>query len=172
MDRPEDAPRRFDDTRCFECAAPEGSFHAYPCEVEASDFHRAHLRYDEPSLQRMAARRFPYIAYPFRCGRCGAPYPALFMVADEVWAHYIEPRQRKEMFCRACFDAVVRLVDASGKPRPDWCGSPYLRSVFLHYTCTKPKGHGGRVHGCSGSLWYRAKGQLYPDDAAAEAETP
>ena len=63
-------------------------------------------------------RRLPYIDYPTYCAKCGAKRPSLFLVPNEVWAYYVEPRIRDRVICRQCFDFIRQAVDAHQGPPP------------------------------------------------------
>jgi hypothetical protein len=59
-----------------------------------------------------------------RCERCGSPWPAMFMVPDRVWRHYIlSLGDGEKMLCLDCFKLIVRLTDGGrymrkhGEPR-------------------------------------------------------
>jgi hypothetical protein len=54
----------------------------------------------------------PFIYYPQLCGRCGQHWPVFFRVSDEEWQKYIDPKHRKLILCRSCFDEIKRLVDS------------------------------------------------------------
>lgn len=55
--------------------------------------------------------RIPYIVYPNVCAKCGTVNPAMFMVDNEEWKHYIQPDQRRSILCRHCYDYIINITD-------------------------------------------------------------
>jgi hypothetical protein len=37
----------------------------------------------------------------------------MFMVPDEEWERYIEPRMRQEMLCEACYKQIKEWIDGA-----------------------------------------------------------
>ncbi|MBI4671773.1 MAG: hypothetical protein HY741_08920 [Chloroflexi bacterium] len=58
-----------------------------------------------------AKGRIPFILYPVICSKCGALWPAFFMVSDEEWAYYIQPDKRQTVVCAECYNYIKRLID-------------------------------------------------------------
>ena len=58
-----------------------------------------------------AKGRIPFILYPNLCAKCGVLWPEMFMVPDEAWQHYVEPRMRAEMLCKACYAQIKEWID-------------------------------------------------------------
>jgi hypothetical protein len=38
--------------------------------------------------------------------------PSLFMVPDEDWEKYIDPRERRKVVCLDCYFDIMALIDA------------------------------------------------------------
>jgi len=60
-------------------------------------------------------RTASHIVYPNLYARCGALWPEMFRVPDEEWARYVQPDKRDEMLCRACYDAIKRMIDEAAR---------------------------------------------------------
>jgi ferredoxin len=80
-----------------------------PKEFYESDFSPDQEADWERALEEKG--RIPFIIYPNLCVRCGKVWPDMFSVPDSEWERYIEPRMRKEMLCRECYDRVKELID-------------------------------------------------------------
>lgn len=100
--------------RCGACGVEEGRLHMPGCDMEPC----ADCGGQRISCDCNAARRLPFIAYPTYCARCGAEGPAMFMVPNEVWAYYIEPKKRGAVICRLCFEEIQHAVDDHQGPPP------------------------------------------------------
>jgi hypothetical protein len=42
-------------------------------------------------------------------------WPEMFTVPNKEWEHYVEPRMRKEMLCRACYIQIKDWIDAEAE---------------------------------------------------------
>jgi hypothetical protein len=62
-------------------------------------------------LDRLGGR-IPWIQYPNICARCGALWPDFFMVPNEEWKRYVEPRMRRQILCHKCYVTIKKLIDA------------------------------------------------------------
>ncbi len=60
--------------------------------------------------------RIPFIEYPIICGKCGTLWPEFFMVPDEEWEYYIEPREQRKVICRKCYSYIKGLIDETKGP--------------------------------------------------------
>lgn len=57
----------------------------------------------------------PFIRWPNLCSKCGELWPAMFMVPDGEWEHYIQEDKRRTMLCRGCYDHIKACIDRSQK---------------------------------------------------------
>jgi hypothetical protein len=94
---------------CADCGIPEGRRHAHGCTVEVCPTCAG--QYVACACPREAAeRRVPYSAWPWVCARCGALWPALFMVADAEWQAVVPPDKRDVILCLGCYRHLRRLM--------------------------------------------------------------
>jgi len=54
--------------------------------------------------------RFPYVFYPLFCAYCGEPWPEMFMDKNSEWDSVVEPRMRREVLCRDCYERIKEKV--------------------------------------------------------------
>lgn len=95
---------------CIECDAPEGKIHEMGCLKEVCP-QCGGQRVTCPCMLPPRERRVPYIRWPNVCERCGRLHPASFIVQNEVWTHYIEPKARKKIVCLECWNQIIDLID-------------------------------------------------------------
>ena len=97
---------------CGDCGVKEGQLHIPGCDMEccASCGGQSIWRGNCPSSTSMK-ERVPFILYPNLCAKCGTLWPEMFMVPDEEWERYIEPRMRGKMLCEACYTQIKEWVD-------------------------------------------------------------
>jgi hypothetical protein len=119
---------------CHDCGAKEGQLHVFGCDMECCPFcghqlfsclmfgceeasqkdWKAAVRGWEKEDWGKSKRRIPFILYPNLCARCGRLWPEMFKVPDAEWKHYVEPRIRHEMFCKACYEQIKAWIDGEG----------------------------------------------------------
>jgi hypothetical protein len=63
----------------------------------------------EAALEKQG--RIPFVVYPNMCARCGRLWPKMFMVPDEEWKRYVEPRMRDAMLCERCYAWIKKVID-------------------------------------------------------------
>jgi len=99
---------------CGDCGVKEGQLHIPGCDMEccASCGGQSIWRGNCPSSTSMK-ERVPFILYPNLCAKCGTLWPEMFMVPDEEWERYIEPRMRGKMLCEACYTQIKEWVDGA-----------------------------------------------------------
>jgi hypothetical protein len=95
--------------KCPECEAAQGQFHADGCWRE---------RCPQCGGQWVACDcgdtdlpRVPFIVWPSLCGLCGARYPDMFDVPNDVWQHYVQIAERGKMICKKCWDWLTLTID-------------------------------------------------------------
>jgi hypothetical protein len=111
---------------CHDCGVDEGEYHLPGCDEEICPWcgkqyitcecagGTEESTTDEERQEALERKgRWPFVAFPNVCGRCGELSPELFMVPDEEWEHYIPPAQRDGLLCQACYDRVRALVDGA-----------------------------------------------------------
>ena len=59
--------------------------------------------------------RVPFILYPNLCAKCGTLWPEMFMVPNEEWKRYIEPRMRGKILCEPCYRQIKKWIRAAQK---------------------------------------------------------
>jgi hypothetical protein len=97
---------------CGDCGVKEGQLHIPGCDMEccASCGGQSIWCGNCPS-STSTKERVPFILYPNLCAKCGTLWPEMFMVPDEEWERYIEPRMRQEMLCKACYKQIKEWID-------------------------------------------------------------
>ena len=123
---------------CPCCAVPEGQFHVLGCAhepcpgchkpigwCECGRDHqwpicRGRDEEADPAAVEEAWRgvwavypRYPYVAYPDRCPRCGTDegLDPMFLVPNAIWTQYVTRGHQDKLFCRPCFVAIVQAVE-------------------------------------------------------------
>ena len=101
---------------CGDCGVKEGQLHIPGCDMEccASCGGQSIWCGNCPS-STSTKERVPFILYPNLCAKCGTLWPEMFMVPDEEWERYIEPRMRGKMLCEACYTQIKEWVDGPGE---------------------------------------------------------
>lgn len=109
-------------TTCGDCGCREGELHSWGCDMEECPLCGGQLlscacREKFPTEDALLAAvsmagRVRFIRYPSHCARCGETWPAMWMVPDEEWEHYIPMSKRGEQLCRPCYDRIKGLIDA------------------------------------------------------------
>jgi hypothetical protein len=101
---------------CGDCGVKEGQLHIPGCDMEccASCGGQSIWCGNCPS-STSTKKRVPFILYPNLCAKCGTLWPEMFMVPDEEWERYIEPRMRGKMLCEACYTQIKEWVDGPGE---------------------------------------------------------
>jgi hypothetical protein len=95
---------------CHDCGVREGQLHLDGCDVEECPRCGGQLISCECSESQLRGfKRRPFILWPNLCARCGAKWPAMFLVPDKHWEKYIDPSHRRDEVCRKCFEEIVRL---------------------------------------------------------------
>ena len=99
---------------CGDCGVKEGELHRPGCDMEccASCGGQSIWCGNCPS-STSTKKRVPFILYPNLCAKCGTLWPEMFMVPDEEWERYIEPRMRGKMLCEACYTQIKEWVDGA-----------------------------------------------------------
>jgi hypothetical protein len=110
---------------CGDCGVKEGQLHVLGCDMEPCpacggqliscdcDEYMALVEVKRAGKLK-SKKRIPFIVYPNLCARCGALWPDTFNVPDAEWEHYIEPRMRGEMLCKACYTQIKAWIDGEG----------------------------------------------------------
>lgn len=99
---------------CGDCGVKEGQLHIPGCDMECCASCGGQLIWCECPLHAPAPKeRVPFILYPNLCAKCGTLWPEMFMVPDEEWERYIEPRMRGKMLCEACYTQIKEWVDGA-----------------------------------------------------------
>lgn len=100
---------------CGACGVEEGELHREGCDLELC----ADCGGQRVGCDCNSGRRYPFISYPLhRCYRCGSDKYSGFLVPDEVWAYYIEPKVRDKVLCRSCFEHIRQVTDTHQGPPP------------------------------------------------------
>jgi len=94
---------------CRDCGRLEGRLHEPSCSQEVCPTCGGQAVVCECNRQHFP--RVPFVRWGNVCARCGLLDPGLFMVPDQVWQHYIEPRQRACIVCFGCWREITRLID-------------------------------------------------------------
>jgi hypothetical protein len=95
---------------CRDCGAKEGELHEIGCDYERCGKCSGQFISCGCSGRR---KRVPFFRLTWSCcERCGSPWPAMFMVPDRVWRHYIlSLGDGDKRLCLDCFKLIVRLTD-------------------------------------------------------------
>jgi hypothetical protein len=96
---------------CRDCGVSEGELHVVNCCVERCT--KCGGQRISCNCNTPARKRAPFFSLVWHCcTRCGAPWPKLFMVPDDVWRPYILSLGWGDMLlCEACFGLIVQLTD-------------------------------------------------------------
>src|SRR6516165_12166048 len=100
---------------CGDCGVKEGQLHIPGCDMECCASCAGQLIGCECPSSTSTKERVPFILYPNLCAKCGTLWPEIFMVPDEEWERYIEPRMRGKMLCEACYTQIKEWVDGPGE---------------------------------------------------------
>jgi len=100
---------------CGDCGVKEGQLHIPGCDMECCASCGGQLIWCECPSSTSTKERVPFILYPNLCAKCGTLWPEMFMVPDEEWERYIEPRMRGKMLCEACYTQIKEWVDGPGE---------------------------------------------------------
>jgi len=57
--------------------------------------------------------RYPYVEYSMYCARCGCDIDEMFMVPDEEWRGYVDPREWRSLLCRPCYEKIKEWTIAA-----------------------------------------------------------
>ncbi|HZQ06541.1 MAG TPA: hypothetical protein VFD70_08170 [Anaerolineae bacterium] len=98
----------------FDTATYDESTASLPSEVYHHGLTTKQAKKWEAMLN--AKGRIPFILYPVICSKCGALWPAFFMVSDEEWAYYIQPDKRRTVICAECYHYIKQLIDETKGP--------------------------------------------------------
>jgi len=100
---------------CGDCGVKEGQLHIPGCDMECCASCGGQSIWCECASSTSTKERVPFILYPNLCAKCGTLWPEMFMVPDEEWERYIEPRMRGKMLCEACYTQIKEWVDGPGE---------------------------------------------------------
>ena len=100
---------------CGDCGVKEGQLHRFSCDMECCASCGGQLIWCECPSSTSTKERVPFILYPNLCAKCGTLWPEMFMVPDEEWERYIEPRMRQEMLCKACYTQIKEWIDGAAE---------------------------------------------------------
>jgi hypothetical protein len=100
---------------CGDCGVKEGQLHIPGCDMErcaSCGGQSICCECTDEEWERTSTKeRVPFVLYPNLCAKCGTLWPEMFMVPDEEWERYIEPRMRQEMLCKACYKQIKEWID-------------------------------------------------------------
>jgi hypothetical protein len=103
--------------QCTDCGTWEGGLHLLGCDIERCGLCGG--QYTTCACERPPdTPRVPYMDWPNVCARCGEIHPALFLVPNEEWHHYIEMRARREVVCQPCYERVQEWLDTGPQQPP------------------------------------------------------